>query len=589
MKKVEYGKKFAVCIAVLMLASATLGSILTRTYFPQTGTIGATLEDPLEAWSEASYIVWKYNSTFYACRNMSTNMAEINSNKTYLEQQAIGNLTAGSGTVYMKEVSHNCNVTVPANVSVLENVDGVARRFINLANSHGSPYTVSVDSGYYFGQDSLLNYINSWSSTNASQIGQDAMANASLNGGGTVFWKRGNYSDMHLIVEATYDNLTLEGETGTIFSQNTNTQMILKLNGMPTDPLENVVVRGIRFIGSSSNHASAGSQVGIWLNNTRNSLIEDNVVEDIACDEGGTGDHSSSIELWFYNYNNTITKNTVRGGTWIGIACGGGSQFNIISENHVIGTYDNNIDLNGAGGYNTYYNQVIHNTLEAGSGTRTGEGIDMDTVSYNLVHGNIIVGNHTTGIGVGSSAGKSSYNNFEDNKIYCQGNPSPCAGIYCVSGADNNTFTGNSIYDTGYIGINIEACYYNSFTDMNFYGCVSPIYVHNGANWTTINNPHIYGKAYRGIEVTSTFFTFISGGIIADQTYGIYLNNCNYTSIGGGLVITNCVTRGIHEYGTDTAGQTFVDDVTILNCPDDHDLVGATDVIGDIFYIASAP
>jgi hypothetical protein len=33
MKKGELGKKLAVCIALLMLASATLGFPLTRTYF----------------------------------------------------------------------------------------------------------------------------------------------------------------------------------------------------------------------------------------------------------------------------------------------------------------------------------------------------------------------------------------------------------------------------------------------------------------------------------------------------------------------------------------------------------------------------
>jgi hypothetical protein len=169
MKTVNLDKKFAAAIIALILISTAIGALMVQQYFPQIGSIKAEgMEDPLEAWSEASYIIWQYNSTFYACRNMSTWEVEpLDSNKTYVEQMAIGNLTGSSGTVYLKEVTHNYSVTVPANVSVIESVGGVARRFINIANSRGSPYTISVDSGYYLGQDSLLNYISSWSSTNA--------------------------------------------------------------------------------------------------------------------------------------------------------------------------------------------------------------------------------------------------------------------------------------------------------------------------------------------------------------------------------------------------------------------------------------
>jgi hypothetical protein len=95
MKQIELGRKFVACIAILILASVALGSILTRTYFPQIGIIiVAGPEDPLEAWSEASYIIWQYNTTHYASRNMSTNMVEtVSSNASTVINNAIGNAT----------------------------------------------------------------------------------------------------------------------------------------------------------------------------------------------------------------------------------------------------------------------------------------------------------------------------------------------------------------------------------------------------------------------------------------------------------------------------------------------------------------
>lgn len=132
MKTVNLNKKFATTIAAIILVSIALGAVLVRQYFPQIGSIKAEgMEDPLEAWSEASYIIWQYNSTFYASRNMSTWDTELDSNKTYIQQMAIGNLTTdfahpnNGGTIYLKEVTLNTSLTFDAHILIIEAYQGL--------------------------------------------------------------------------------------------------------------------------------------------------------------------------------------------------------------------------------------------------------------------------------------------------------------------------------------------------------------------------------------------------------------------------------------------------------------------------------
>jgi len=125
MKTVNLDRKFAAAIVALILISTAIGALLVQQYFPQIGSIKAEgMEDPLEAWSEASYIVWQYNTTFYASRNMSTWDTELDSNKTYIEQMAIGNLTVSGGTVYLKQVTLNTSLTYGANILIIQDYQG---------------------------------------------------------------------------------------------------------------------------------------------------------------------------------------------------------------------------------------------------------------------------------------------------------------------------------------------------------------------------------------------------------------------------------------------------------------------------------
>jgi len=118
MKTIKLDRKFAVLIAVLVLDCILVGAFLNlMLYFPQTGSIKAEgMEDPLEAWSEASYIIWQYNSTFYACRNMSTLLVEsdwLGTNASTIINAVYGNMTSG-GSLFIKAGTYAVNDLHPA-------------------------------------------------------------------------------------------------------------------------------------------------------------------------------------------------------------------------------------------------------------------------------------------------------------------------------------------------------------------------------------------------------------------------------------------------------------------------------------------
>jgi hypothetical protein len=124
MKTVKIDRKFVAAIIAIILVGTVVCTHLTTLYFPQTVTIKATgPEDPLEAWSESTMIMWQYNSTHYASRNMSTLMVEVFlTNVTHVEELSIGNITllTNGGTLFLKQLEHNGSLTVPANVLIME-------------------------------------------------------------------------------------------------------------------------------------------------------------------------------------------------------------------------------------------------------------------------------------------------------------------------------------------------------------------------------------------------------------------------------------------------------------------------------------
>jgi hypothetical protein len=151
MKTIQLGKKFAVLISALILTSAALGSMLTQMYFPQLGKIAGQLEDPLEAWSEASYVVWQYNSTYYACRNMSTNIVNyFGTSDDAAIQWGVDRCTLHGGSVYVKAPTYtgtySASVTLKDNVTLI--LDKGARGITVTIDSGADSTLVDYENGY---------------------------------------------------------------------------------------------------------------------------------------------------------------------------------------------------------------------------------------------------------------------------------------------------------------------------------------------------------------------------------------------------------------------------------------------------------
>jgi hypothetical protein len=96
------------------------------------------------------------------CTNLMTSAAPIpwfaySRNYTQVTELALANMTYG--TVYLKEIPFNLALisSIPPNVTVIDNFNGVTYTYINSINSLGSPYTVSVgqgnNAGYYLATD----------------------------------------------------------------------------------------------------------------------------------------------------------------------------------------------------------------------------------------------------------------------------------------------------------------------------------------------------------------------------------------------------------------------------------------------------
>jgi hypothetical protein len=280
MKTIGLTKKFVATIVALILASTALGSLLTRMYFPQTGTIiVAGPEDPLEAWSEASYILWQYNSTFYACRNMSTLMVMcLLNNQTLVEQYALGNMT--SGQLYLKELAHNSSLTLTATQNIFEQYQGVFK-YWNSTGSYlfGQPGATGpagpvtgLSYSYVVFNNATSNYMVNCTtgqidlqSTNASQIFLAVDGNLSASGGGSYFVKKGLYPIDTQITVSNLVTLVGEGMNTTILQGTSSlTGAVVKVLGTGDGKLHYGGVRDLAIDGSLVTSGSGG-QYGLHL------------------------------------------------------------------------------------------------------------------------------------------------------------------------------------------------------------------------------------------------------------------------------------------------------------------------------------
>jgi len=185
---------FVVAAVLLMVSPTLFAAPVSANSMATTGYYLATPYSPYD-WLVGNFssgLVYAINGSSWA--NMMTfptpaPWAAYAGNATAVVEAALTATTAG--TIYLKEVAYNYSaLDVSANVSIIENVNGLIRTFVNSANSQGSPYTISVGSGaddsYYFCQDSADRYVDSFTSTDYGSLMNTAILAANATGGGVI-------------------------------------------------------------------------------------------------------------------------------------------------------------------------------------------------------------------------------------------------------------------------------------------------------------------------------------------------------------------------------------------------------------------
>jgi parallel beta-helix repeat protein len=387
---------------VLMLVC----SIFASTPTAQADLVATTnyyLRTPLPI---ADMYIGKYtNTSYFMIQGSNWNNIMVTSNKTAIEVSAFGNMTSGS--VWMKEVTHDLSLTVPANIVVTESVNGAERRFGNVANTQGSPYTISVGSGsessYYFGEDRKGTVV--WTSTNYSSA-----VNNAVSLGGTVKVADGNYV-LTAPISLSVSNSVLDLGVANI-TKAFSGYMITN-----TETLTNIMVIGKGAILNGVSVTYTGS--GVYFSNVSNSTIQGLNIQK---------QYDDGIRLAAGCNNNKIVSNTI-----------------ITSQGIVGGTFACGIELSGTVA-NTLNNNIVENNYiaDCGLGIYSFTGTNGTIITKNIV-------DHTTvseGIDISNSANSEVTNNHVYN--------TKTIGIGLESDSLNCLVSENTIKNSTHSGIMVQ-------------------------------------------------------------------------------------------------------------------------------------
>jgi len=174
---------FSVLLLVTLVFSSLLSAPVVAALTPlpsDTGPNGSSAFKFSVPFTPYEWFVGEFrDNTYYAINGSDWNImtivepwqpvapwASLSTNLTALTDQCLS--VTSSGVVFLKQVAFDLALmnNIPASVSVVENVNGRERTFINSTDSLGSPYTVTVEGANYFAQDTEHRiYLTSTNST----------------------------------------------------------------------------------------------------------------------------------------------------------------------------------------------------------------------------------------------------------------------------------------------------------------------------------------------------------------------------------------------------------------------------------------
>ncbi len=368
----------------------------------------------------------------------------------------------------------------------------------------------------------------------------------------------GNYNDPYII-----QNLIIDcgGIGNGITIKNSDVYFIVKNctifnSGEETGPndagIKLIQVRNGKLIG---NNCSNNKNTGIYLENSNNTLISGNIINNNRhpiygnVGEGIRLQYSNNITIidnqimqnkaegiTVHNSNNNmIVRNTITNNSYSGIKINGHLSYNnFVSENYI----DNN--MYGLSMWNSCYNNTItenridglsgggnNNTISNNNFTR---GISLSTGEFNIISGNEIADEYT-GLFLDSCINNSIIGNTFKN-----------IGMYGVQtqqswgvGNFNNTFSQNLFLGTGFwLAFSIEEA---SSTIIDTSNLVNgqPVYFY--VNRTNLRESDFDNAGQ--IILYNCNDSMISGTDISNTTVGIFLNYCSNLTLTQNNIATS--------------------------------------------------
>jgi hypothetical protein len=540
-----------VAVAVLLV---TLSLFCTQVASANSlATTGYYLATP---YSPYDWLIGKFSTgTTYAINgsnwaNMMTwptpaPWADYAGNSSAVIEAALAASTAG--TVYLKEVAFDYDCTIPANVQVIENLNGLTRVFVDDSESQGSPYTVSVDTvnpTFYTVQDCADRYIISWTSTNASYVFNSALATNNK-----VHVKDGIYTIKTTICPSNGSSLIGESWNTKLVRDASLADSIIAVgrNIGSYASTSNVTISNIELDG---NKAAGGVEAGdivkckgvyavsfgasrTWANMSLMGFnnVFDKIYAHDCFAEGLSTD---------YQVNMTLSDCIASNNNWGDIA------FYATTKSSMINCRTYNGELSG---FNCegLINSTIINCMSYGHSEYAGIDLVQTNADY-PVTGNVISGFISDGDKYGilligySATSTANYNTFSDiNTVN-----SVLNGIY-TSYADNNAFSNINMKKTGEYSFYLLNSHINNIAGLTILGSLNYSLVLSGSNYNTISGVNIVNStsnsiylsysnsnAFSAIDITNStshafatthadYNTFSSLNVRTTGFYGFYM------------------------------------------------------------------
>lgn len=456
--------------------------------------------------NESNYIIYVDSGTYYAKNGNTGKVESSNATLNTLLTTITTTLGASGGVISLKEIQFNYTFTIPEKVLIREIYQGKIREFINVAQSMGSPYTISTategETVYYFCQDSEHHYINSLISINAYTVFRDTVN--SVYTGGTVYIKKGTYIPIIYPVGAdgspSTNNVYIKGELGTIFDS-TGQPWALKITGT------NNIIDGIKFISNRVSVYVEGDNNTFTNCEFEQSDIFDPVAQciiSLASDRNTIKNCKFSGGL-FGVYNNIGNNNTVKNNIFtnsIKTCVYVGSIGNLINKNQFDGV-ENGIILSQTASLNKITENNMINFIAS-----TGCGIGGNGMKHNLISKNIIDCNDLVYYGIDIEWTNGTEIRPDGNTVTENIVTNAVADGILIFHCDNtivsqnqtygNTYNGIKIYDGLHITINSNICNDNVLYGLvitlssDVVGCANIAFINTkGAYDTTTGNTNL--------------------------------------------------------------------------------------------------